>query len=146
VEAIAENRMTRLLVVEDDTDMREVMQLILERMGSDVTVAGSVEEATSLAAGRTFDLIISDIGLPGESGLELLTRLKLVGQVPAIAMSGYGADSDREESQRAGFTEHLVKPVAPAELREAVTRLLREKLSREKLSLENPLHRALQRP
>lgn len=116
--------MTRLLVVEDDTDMREVLQLILERMGHEVVVAASVEEAMAAARDRTFDLVMSDIGLPGESGLGLLRRLDLPAHVPTIAMSGYGSDRDREESKRAGFTEHLVKPVAPAQLREAVTRLL----------------------
>lgn len=104
--------------------MREVLQLILERMGNEVTAAASVEEAVVVASGRTFDLVISDLGLPGESGLALLGRLQLAAGTPAIAMSGYGSDEDREETKRAGFIEHLVKPVAPAQLREAVTRLL----------------------
>ena len=104
--------------------MREVLQLILERMGHEVIVAASVEEAVTAAQGLSFDLVMSDIGLPGESGLELLRQLQLAPGTPAVAMSGYGSDSDREETKRAGFTEHLVKPVAPAQLRAVVTRLL----------------------
>jgi CheY-like chemotaxis protein len=114
----------KILVVEDDSDMREVMEFMLEQVGRGVVLAGSVEEAATAAKNTRFSLIISDLGLPGQSGLALLDVLGCKGKVPAIALSGYGAEEDVRASRGAGFTEHLVKPVTPDKLLEAVRRLI----------------------
>jgi CheY-like chemotaxis protein len=119
----------KILVVEDDADMREVMAFMLEQLGVSVVLAGSVEEAESAAKATEFSLIISDLGLPGQSGLALPRALGCVGKIPAIALSGYGAEEDVQASRAAGFTEHLVKPVTPDKLFEAVRRLLGPALS-----------------
>jgi CheY-like chemotaxis protein len=117
----------KILVVEDDSDMREVMEFMLEQLGRGVVLAGSVEEAASAAKSENISLIISDLGLPGQSGLDLLKVLGAKGKVPAIALSGYGAEEDVRASRAAGFTEHLVKPVTPDKLLDAVRKLIGEK-------------------
>jgi CheY-like chemotaxis protein len=114
----------KILVVEDDADMREVMAFMLEQLGVTVVLAGSVEEAEAAAKATEFTLIISDLGLPGQSGLALPRALGCVGKIPAIALSGYGAEEDVQASRAAGFTEHLVKPVTPDKLFEAVRRVI----------------------
>jgi CheY-like chemotaxis protein len=119
----------KILVVEDDSDMREVMEFMLEQLGRGVVLAGSVEEAASAAKSENISLIISDLGLPGQSGLDLLKVLGWKGKVPAIALSGYGAEEDVRASRAAGFTEHLVKPVTPDKLLDAVRKLIGEKRS-----------------
>lgn len=115
----------KILVVEDDPDMREVMEFMLEQIGFKVVLAGSVEEAAAEARSTQIGLIISDLGLPGQSGLALLNVLGCKGTIPAIALSGYGAEEDVQASRAAGFNEHLVKPVTPDKLYEAVRRLAR---------------------
>lgn len=115
-----------ILVVEDDADMSEVMELILENLGYTILVARSVQEAVAVAGGATIGLVISDLGLPGESGLRLLAALGCKGKVPAIALSGYSSDADMRASREAGFGEHLVKPVTPERLLAVVRRMLHQ--------------------
>jgi CheY-like chemotaxis protein len=117
----------KILVVEDDSDMREVMEFMLEQLGVGVVLAGSVEEAATAAKTAKVSLIISDLGLPGQSGLDLLRVLGCTGKIPAIALSGYGAEEDVRASRAAGFTEHLVKPVTPDKLLDAVRKLIGDK-------------------
>ena len=59
----------------------------------------------------TVDLVISDIGLPGESGLELMRRIRVSRQLAGVALSGYGTEADIRASEEAGFSAHLTKPV-----------------------------------
>lgn len=117
-------RGSTILVVEDDADMREVMEIMLQQLGCKIVLAESVEDARNVAAGESLGLIVSDLGLPGESGLSLLTALGLKGKVPAVALSGYSSDEDVMATREAGFTEHLVKPVTPDKLLEVVKRLM----------------------
>lgn len=113
-----------ILVVEDDEDMREVMEMMLEGLGRKILLARSVSHAASVAEGQDIALVISDLGLPDESGLVLLGRLGLQGKVPAISLSGYSSDADIRASRAAGFSEHLVKPVTPDALLGLVRRIL----------------------
>lgn len=119
---------TTILLVEDDADMVEVMEMMLAPLGLKIVSAGTVKEAVVVAQGEELALIISDLGLPGASGLGLLRALGLVGEggasVPAIALSGYSSDADIRASREAGFAEHLVKPVMPDALLSLVRRLL----------------------
>ena len=114
-----------ILVVEDDADMGEVMELILEPLGFKTLLAQSVREAVEVASGKHLGLVISDLGLPGESGLKLPGALGCIGKVPAISLSGYSSDADIRASREAGFVEHLVKPVTPEKLLEVVRRMLK---------------------
>jgi CheY-like chemotaxis protein len=76
-----------------------------------VSTASTSREALDLATARPFDLLISDLGLPDCSGHELVQQIHLIRNVPAIALSGYGMESDVERSHQVGFLAHLTKPV-----------------------------------
>ena len=117
----------RILLVEDHPDTRKLMVILLARQGHKVEAAGSLADALAFAAARPFDLVISDIGLPDGSGLDLMPKLReRCESVKGIALSGYGMEQDVRRSHEAGFDEHLTKPVDVRKLQESVRRLLRE--------------------
>ncbi len=105
----------RLLVVEDHCDTAAMLTRLLVRRGYEVRSASSVSEAVELAtAGYDFDVLVSDIGLPDGTGVDLIQRLNsLEGSrhFRGIALSGYGMQEDLERSSAAGFSYHLTKPV-----------------------------------
>ncbi len=111
----------RLLVVEDHDPTRQVLTRLLARAGHRITMAGSLAEARAAAAGDRFDLVISDLGLPDGTGLELMSDLRAAHGLRGIALSGYGTDEDLRRSQDAGFVAHLVKPVDINELRRVLS-------------------------
>jgi signal transduction histidine kinase len=115
----------RLLVVDDHRDTAEVLQHLLSRHGYEVRTADSIGGALEVADEYEFDILVSDIGLPDGRGTELLQRLQNGAGHPirAIAMSGFGMENDVESSRRAGFAEHLTKPVDFGALRRALARL-----------------------
>jgi two-component system CheB/CheR fusion protein len=103
-----------VLLVEDATDTREALQRIFERRGCRVRTASTAEEALALAATGAPDIVISDIGLPGMSGLEFLPKLRAQSQgkaLVAVALSGLGREQDIRAASEAGFIAHLLKPV-----------------------------------
>lgn len=104
----------RVLIVEDSTDTLELLCTLFERKGCKVMGAKSAQEALRLASETRPSIIVSDIGMPEIDGCELLAELRrLPGleNVPAIAISGYAMEEDRERSSAAGFIAHLAKPV-----------------------------------
>jgi signal transduction histidine kinase/ActR/RegA family two-component response regulator len=111
----------RVLVVEDNIDTLRYLDLTLSRRGYEVTGATTLVDARRAVSTGEIDLLITDIELPDGSGLELMRELRPLG-VPGIALSGYGSEDDLRESQSAGFSEHLVKPVLEDALDEAVCR------------------------
>jgi CheY-like chemotaxis protein len=112
---------TLVLVVDDEVDARDALVGLLERYGARVSSAASVAEAmASLQAGLP-DVLISDLGMPGEDGYELMRRVRLLpadagGLLPSIAVSAYATQEHRKKVLQSGFQRHLEKPVAPAEL------------------------------
>ena len=103
----------RILLVEDHADTAAMMQRLLARRGYAVTLATTLAEARSAAASYPFDLLISDLGLPDGSGLDLVRELKSrPSKLPAIALSGYGMPDDARKSLEAGFLQHVTKPIA----------------------------------
>ncbi len=116
----------RVLLIDDHLDTCLGMQRLLKRRGYEVVTAHSVAEAlTRNDTHAPFDLIISDLGLPDGTGFELMSELRRRGGPPGIALSGFGMESDIDKSQAAGFSEHLIKPVAIDRLDEAMRRLLK---------------------
>ena len=114
----------RLLLVEDHEATLAVLARLLTRAGYTVTTATSVAEARSVAEGASFDLVISDIGLPDGTGIELMEALHREHGLRGIALTGYGMEDDLRRSREVGFVEHLVKPVDFAQLRRAISRLV----------------------
>jgi CheY-like chemotaxis protein len=115
-------------MVDDHVDTSSAMRRLLAHLGHQVQVAGSVSTALEVAGegpfDRSFDLLISDIGLPDGTGLELMTQLRArCGEVRGIALSGLTGEDDVSRSQAAGFREHLAKPVSLPKLEEAIRRV-----------------------
>ena len=113
----------RILVVDDHQDTLRSMKLLLRRLGYEVLAADNMGDALRIAEEQPFDILLSDIGLPDGSGLELLRRIRLVRDVPALALSGFGMDEDIERSRDAGFSDHLTKPVSIDRLQAAIAGL-----------------------
>ena len=111
----------RILVVEDEVDARELMCTLLEGVGVLVFSAASAEEAMERFDEARPDILLSDIGLPGEDGCSLMRRVRALGpgrggDVPAVALTAYGSSEDVRRVLGAGFDKHLSKPTEPAEV------------------------------
>lgn len=113
-----------LLVVEDHADTARVLSAHLRRLGFTVTLANTVAGALALVRDEPFDLVVSDLGLPDQSGFELMRQIHAIRPMPGIAMSGYGMAEDIRMSREAGFAQHLVKPVSIPRLEEAIRELV----------------------
>lgn len=117
-------RALRLLVVEDHVPTLAVLARLLREQGHQVYEALSKAEAERIAAKEPLDVLISDLGLPDGSGLELMPLLReRYGVAAGIALSGYGAETDLRASRQAGFSDHLVKPVNLAAIQAILARL-----------------------
>jgi two-component system CheB/CheR fusion protein len=111
----------RLLVVEDDPDAREMLVTVLERSGARVTAAASAEEAREAIRQAIPDLLVCDIGLPGEDGYEFIRKVRALEadqgfRIPAMALTAYAGPVHRDKALAAGFDEQVSKPVVPGEL------------------------------
>jgi signal transduction histidine kinase/ActR/RegA family two-component response regulator len=110
-----------MLIVDDEKDTRELLSFILGQCGAKVTTAETAADAFALVERGGFDVLVSDIGLPGEDGLALIRRIRGLppdrgGQLTALALTAYARTEDRTQALRAGFNAHLAKPVDPSEL------------------------------
>ncbi len=111
----------RILLVDDHDDTLRAMSRLLTRNKHRVTTASCVSSALSAAADGEFDLLISDVGLPDGTGLDLMRQLLQTRPIKGIALTGYGTESDVQQTRAAGFVAHLVKPIDFKQL-EAVIR------------------------
>lgn len=124
----AESDHLRILLVEDHSDTGMVMARLLRRSGHMVSHAENLTGAMKAWEAQPFDLLISDLGLPDGSGLDLMRRIQARHPgVPGICMSGFGMESDVDASRAAGFTEHFTKPVDMQQLYAAIQRLTRDR-------------------
>ncbi len=101
----------KILLVEDHAPTRAPLVLLLNRKGYDVIAVGTAAEALAAAARTTFDLVLSDLGLPDMDGFELMRALREKYSMRGIALTGYGMESDVANSTAAGFVAHLTKPI-----------------------------------
>ena len=111
----------RVLVVDDEPDARELIRTLLESCKITVTTVASAAEAFEVVKSLTVNLMISDIAMPDEDGLSLIGRIRALsradgGRTPAVALTAYGRLEDRTRALRAGFNNHVAKPVEPSEL------------------------------
>jgi two-component system CheB/CheR fusion protein len=114
-------RPLRILLVEDHGVTAKMIRMVLASQGHEIETAGDVATGLELADKERFDLLISDLGLPDASGYDLIRGIREQGQrFPAIAMSGYGQETDIQRSHEAGFAVHLIKPASREALIEAI--------------------------
>jgi PAS domain S-box-containing protein len=114
----------RVLVVDDDADACELARRILGDEGAEITTAGSAAEALSVLTTGTFDVLISDLGMPQEDGFSLIRAVRRVfPDLPAIALTAFARAEDRTRAIEAGFDEYAAKPVDPRRLTALVAHL-----------------------
>jgi signal transduction histidine kinase len=117
-------RAFRILLVDDHQDTCSALERLLVRRGHLVAATHNVRSAMEAAGRNQFDLLISDIALPDGTGMELMACLRAISGLRGIAISGFGMNGDIEKSLRAGFSEHLVKPVKLERLEAAIDRVM----------------------
>ena len=115
----------RVLLVEDHAPTCATLTELLSRRRFQVVAARSLAEARDAAAGQSFDILISDIGLPDGNGCDLMMELRERMGIPGIALTGYGMVEDMQRSRAAGFITHLTKPVSIAAFDKALAMLVR---------------------
>jgi PAS domain S-box-containing protein len=123
----------RVLMVDDEPDARDLVRAVLEHSGSIVRTAPDVRSALDALRNEVPDVLLSDIGMPGESGYDLIRQVRALppergGAVPAAALTAYVRPEDRRKVLGAGFMMHVPKPVDPAELVAVVAALARSSL------------------
>jgi len=119
----------RVLVVDDEADARELMRIVLRSSGAEVMSAASAEEAFEQVEQWHPDILVSDIGLPDVDGYALIQKLRTLEaergwSIPALAVTAYARAEDRTRALSSGFQMHVAKPLEPADLVAAITRLL----------------------
>src|SRR5262249_208499 len=107
----SQRRSLRILLVEDHEDTNRSLTQLLRRRGYEVLPAQTIANAMELAETKEFDVLVSDIGLPDGSGIELMERLSSERPVFGIALTGFGMEEDIRRSHEGGFEYHLIKPV-----------------------------------
>ena len=103
----------RILVVDDDADARELLETALAQAGAQVSVAASMREALGRLDASNFDVLLSDIAMPGGTGYDLVRAVRAsprTAALPAVALTAYSRNEDRNRALSAGFNFHLGKP------------------------------------
>jgi PAS domain S-box-containing protein len=118
----------QILLVEDNKDSRDFIKIVLEDFGALVTDVASAKEAINCLEKSSFDVLVSDIGMPEINGYELMRYVRCLeeqqgGKIPAIALTAYARQEDRMEALDAGFQMHISKPIESAELIISVAQL-----------------------
>jgi signal transduction histidine kinase/ActR/RegA family two-component response regulator len=118
----------RVLVVDDEADARELLTAVLEQCDAEVHAAGSCDEALEAIRRWRPDVLVSDIGMPGQDGYELIRTIRSLdnrdgGAIPAIALTAYAREQDRHRVLSAGYQVHVPKPVEPKQLARLVARV-----------------------
>ncbi|MEC4893270.1 MAG: PAS domain S-box protein [Oscillatoria sp. PMC 1051.18] len=119
----------KILLVEDEADNRELVTFILEQSGAIIEAVACAKEALANLASSQFDLLISDIAMPEMDGYELIKEIRAgesTAAIPAIALTAYASETEREQILAAGFQVHLSKPVPPRKLVAQIIKLLRQ--------------------
>ncbi|CAG4887768.1 hybrid sensor histidine kinase/response regulator [Paraburkholderia gardini] len=109
-----------ILLIEDHEDTADVMAQLIRGLGHDVTVVGRVADALAATQATSFDLVVSDVGLPDGTGLDFIMAFREHSDVPAVALTGFGTDDDVRRCLAAGFTSHLTKPVNFTQLEQMI--------------------------
>ncbi len=118
-----------ILLVEDNDDSREMLKVLFDQFKLQITAVASVAEAMKILEKTRPDILISDIGMPDEDGYDLIRKVRALspekgGNVPAIALTGYASDQDRDLALKAGYQEHLSKPIDVDELIKLINNIM----------------------
>ncbi|HWS55193.1 MAG TPA: response regulator [Pyrinomonadaceae bacterium] len=112
------------LVVDDNPDITDMLAAVLRHAGYNVSTAHSAQNALEAALAKQFDVVISDIGMPGMNGYELARALRAVPEystTPLVAVTGFAMYDDRDRAVEAGFDAHLSKPIDPVDLTRTIS-------------------------
>lgn len=115
----------RVLVVDDDTTVRDVVRRYLEHAGYEVELAGDGERALQLMAAQEPDIVVLDLMLPGIDGLEVARRIRARGSTPVVMLTALGEEEDRIAGLQIGADDYVTKPFSPRELALRVSSVLR---------------------
>jgi signal transduction histidine kinase/ActR/RegA family two-component response regulator len=131
----------RVLVVDDEADTLELVRMILERCSVEVSTASSTSEALTALEAVKPDVLISDIGMPGEDGYQLIRKVRMLapergGNTPAIALTAYAGEADRRAALRSGYQTHMAKPIEPSAMLRAVASLVHSEEEAERLTAD----------
>jgi CheY-like chemotaxis protein len=121
-----ENNRPRALVVDDAPDVTEMIAMFLHHAGYDPVMTFSAAEALEAAQSEQFEVIISDIGMPGMNGYDLAVALRALPEysnVPMIAVTGFSMYDDRGRALECGFNAHMTKPINPMSLLDLIKSL-----------------------
>ena len=116
----------RILLLEDDTDSRESMTMLLELAGAKVVSTPTAEDALAALRHTEFDAVVTDVAMPGRSGFWLVGQIRQLAArptIPVLAVTGH--PFPRDGMLRAGFDEQMLKPVTPSVLYQTLTQLMR---------------------
>jgi CheY-like chemotaxis protein len=116
----------RALIVDDAPDVTEMLAMFLQHAGYEAVMAFSATEALETAQHEHFEVIVSDIGMPGMNGYDLAVALRALpeyGDVPMIAVTGFSMYDDRGRALKSGFNAHLTKPINPMALLDLIKSL-----------------------
>ena len=116
----------RALVVDDAPDVTEMIAMFLQHAGYDAVMAFSAAEALEAARGEQFEVVVSDIGMPGMNGYDLAVALRALPEyktVPLIAVTGFSMYDDRGRALESGFNAHMTKPINPMSLLDLIKSL-----------------------
>jgi PAS domain S-box-containing protein len=118
----------KVLVVDDEPDNREFLVVALQQLGATATAAASAQEAIDILQQSPPDILVSDIGMPVEDGYSLIRKVRSsasdkIKRLPAVALTAYASEQDRDRAIAAGYNEHLTKPIDPALFATVLARL-----------------------
>jgi CheY-like chemotaxis protein len=122
---------TKVVVVEDDPDVAEMVAIVLRRHGAEVVTASAGGDALGILAEYTPDVLVCDIGLPDIDGYALLQRVRELEQasgrraVPSIALTGFATEEERQRATSVGYRLHVSKPVEPDRLVRVIADVVR---------------------
>jgi CheY-like chemotaxis protein len=121
-----------VLLVDDEPHSNEAVGNVLSSCGAEVRAAGSAALAREVLAAWRADVLVSDVGMPGEDGYGLIASLRAregeVSQIPAVALTAYASREDKVRLLSAGFQAHVPKPLDPAELVAVIASLGRSRV------------------
>ena len=126
-----------ILVIDDDERLRILLRRFLEESGFRVTDAGSAQEARSILKGMAFDILVVDVMMPGETGIEFLADLRKDNPVPALFLTARSETESRIEGLEAGADDYMSKPFEPRELVLRIQRILQRNVLTEQKTMAN---------